>query len=262
MARVRFESTVLSVAGDHSGIRLRGSGSGGSENAYNLLFNDNHTLKITKFVSGTQTQLDSDTTLALLPERWYLMRFRVNGTSLEGSIWIETEKEPVSPQVTATDSAITAAGWVGFGGDGHFVDNDIDWVSISFAGAVSSPPAIPAQARVSTNFLEVLSAGAAEARVSTSFLEAVVTDPAEARVSASFLEVVIAPVVASATTQVLQILKVPPSTLKVSQQIIQALVIQDPAPNVTMQVLQILHGTNVQPPSQSSSANISVDVNT
>ena len=43
------------------------------------------------------------------------MRFRANGTSLKGKIWSEAEDEPDDWQVEATDSAISAAGWVGVG---------------------------------------------------------------------------------------------------------------------------------------------------
>jgi hypothetical protein len=63
---------------------------------------------------GTETQLATFATgLTYTAGAWYTMRLSVQGNSLAAKVWLRTRGEPPNWQVTATDSALTAAGSIG-----------------------------------------------------------------------------------------------------------------------------------------------------
>lgn len=106
----RFKST--SAANADARITLRGSGAAGSETGYSLGCVNNG-IRISKSVSSTSTNFGTDYAFGLTVGTWYHMVARVNGTALSVKVWADGDSEPGSPQKTATDSSITAAGWNG-----------------------------------------------------------------------------------------------------------------------------------------------------
>ena len=69
-------------------------------------------LSLYKLVTGTETLLGSGSVTAD-PSGLYYLRLRVNGTALSLKGWGRDASEPGSPQISVTDSSISAAGSVG-----------------------------------------------------------------------------------------------------------------------------------------------------
>lgn len=138
LARVQVHN-ITGGAAHQVTLVARGSGSSGSENAYLLSFASSSTggLRLRKLVSGTVTNLGTEHvgTIVFAADKWYWMRFRVNGTTLQGKIWEDGDAEPADWQVSATDSSISAAGWVGVGNfESTGTTRDFDYVSIGTNG--------------------------------------------------------------------------------------------------------------------------------
>lgn len=80
-----------------------------------------------KNVSGTSTQLATKT-VTLNGSTWYWMRYRVQGTNLYAKQWADGSSEPSAWDITASDSAITSAGNVGFWYSLHATTDKV-WVN-------------------------------------------------------------------------------------------------------------------------------------
>lgn len=141
----RNTGTILSPFARGSGGAATGTYFGGS-------INTNTTpdaLRAVKRVSGTFTTIsavDSPSQIALGAAYW--MRTRVNGSSVSVRIWEDGSVEPAAWQVETTDTAISAAGWVGLafgalsgpGSDGC----GIDWFSVGTNGDSAQSYSAPA----------------------------------------------------------------------------------------------------------------------
>jgi hypothetical protein len=93
----------------------RGAGTAGSETGYFTAFRDVPNLEIVKYADGDSAVLayeDMDFT----PGTWFYVRFNISGNELKARYWRYDEEEPTEWNLTATDSEITDAGWVGAGG--------------------------------------------------------------------------------------------------------------------------------------------------
>jgi hypothetical protein len=98
-------------------LMLRASGAAASEGGYRFRLSGDaigasNRIEIGKWVSGTFTQL------AIVAFEWslnnnYYMRVRAEGSALSMKVWLQDDPEPLDWTLTATDSAITAAGRVG-----------------------------------------------------------------------------------------------------------------------------------------------------
>lgn len=78
----------------------------------------NDVFAIWKRVDYTNTQISSTiSTGAIAGDSHLWCRFRVVGTSLKAKLWEDGTTEPSSWDLEVTDSDISAAGWVGFGGN-------------------------------------------------------------------------------------------------------------------------------------------------
>lgn len=120
-------------------IRTRCSGSATSETGYSLAVqtSSSGTLVISKYVSGTSTTI-ANVTGQLSLSYYYWIRFKLSGNNLYAKIWQDGSIEPVDWLITTSDSAISAAGWVGVGGVGQAAD--VDYFAVGFDG---ESPAFP-----------------------------------------------------------------------------------------------------------------------
>ena len=119
--RADVEALALYIAGDNleSGAFIVARGSTAATTAYYAgLSPAADEIRIAKVVAGTPTDLDTDT-FAVAARGAYWMRFRVNGTSLSFKAWAVGDDEPSAWMLTATDSAISAAGFVGLWNEGN-----------------------------------------------------------------------------------------------------------------------------------------------
>lgn len=189
-------------------LTIRGSGAAAAETGYSVKF-DTTTLnyQLQKFVSGAVTNLGTAVSFTPVANVWYYVRFRVNGTSLQVRVWKDGEVEPSTWSVSATDSAISAAGWVGIGNQVPTGTRDFDWFSVGTNGdtaplATSSATTIRASqlvsevalatvasARVSQVVNEVALATVAQARISQLVVEAAISAPIEGNISQMVIEV-------------------------------------------------------------------------
>ena len=109
---VRIKTNSVSASTLHGGVILRGSGSGGSETAYNCAVFGTE-LRTGKYTSGTSTQIAVTSGKSLAANTYYWLRFRANGTTISARVWADGDSEPGSWDLSTTDSSISAAGWSG-----------------------------------------------------------------------------------------------------------------------------------------------------
>ena len=199
LARVRSST----FSNDQFRLTLRGSGAAAAETAYFLLFNTGSTsFRLGKYVAGVSTVLGTSVAMTPAINTWYWLRFRVNGTTLQGKVWLDGGVEPSAWAVEATDSAISAAGWVGVGNSTASGTRDIDFFSVGTNG--DTAPLVTSSTttiRVSQVVSEVALATVAQARVSQVVAEAALATVAQARVSQLVMEAAISAPIAGRVSQ-------------------------------------------------------------
>ena len=218
LARVRTSSSNT----DQIRLQLRGSGAAASESAYSFIMGSGTTLTLHKFVAGVSTNLTT-ATYAYSVNTWYYVRFRVNGTTLSAKVWKETEEEPSAWTFTTTDSAISAAGWVGVGNGDSGGTMDVDFLSIgtngdtapyvsntgttiSMSQAVMEVANLGAPAAVlSQAVMEVANLGAPAAVLSQAVMEVALGISPTVRLSQMVVEVAVANVTATAQQPIVTI---------------------------------------------------------
>lgn len=162
LAKVRFTS----VSSDMIRLYVRGTGSAGSEEAYWFIVHASSPhLRLGKYVSGSATNL-ATTTQSLSSNTWYWVRLRAEGTDIRAKFWTDGDTEPASWTLTATDSAITAAGWAGVGSFTSNNDQDFDFVSIATNGETAEGPdtGVAAECRATQVPVLVLAEGPGDVR--------------------------------------------------------------------------------------------------
>jgi hypothetical protein len=199
LARVRPSGSSVELPR----LTVRGSGASGAENGYLLLFSTSGVnYQLQKFVSGASTNLGSAVSFSPAANTWYYIRLRVNGTSLQARVWKDGENEPSTWSVSATDSAVSAAGWVGIGNQDPTGTRDIDWFSVGTNGDTAPLTTNTANSiRVSQAVSEVVHATVAPARVSQVVSEVVHHSVAPARISQLVTEVAISAPIAGQVSQ-------------------------------------------------------------
>lgn len=96
-------------------------------------------VRIGKVVSGAFTNI-AVSSFASSAGNSYLMRFRVNGTSLKLRVWLAGTAEPTTWNVDTTDSALSAAGWVGFSGFTNARISEWNFFSVGTKGDSAPSP--------------------------------------------------------------------------------------------------------------------------
>ncbi|MEX1093324.1 MAG: hypothetical protein WEF28_09220, partial [Acidimicrobiia bacterium] len=108
---------------------VRGSGGSGNETMYTLGLaspSGNNTLRVGKYDGGTFTALNDTAYAGYTTNTWFWCRMQVQGTTLRRRVWEDGTTEPTSWVDPQTDSAVTAAGWVGvFNFQADAVDIDL-----------------------------------------------------------------------------------------------------------------------------------------
>lgn len=201
LARVRSSSTLV----NQLRLVVRGSGSAASEAGYMVEIPSSTTgdMRVSKLVSGTQTNLGTAYTFTFVANTWYYVRFRANGTSLKARVWKDGEPEPTVWQIDITDSSVTAAGWIGVGNLESTGTRDCDWFSIGTNGDTAPLSSSTATTiRVSQAATEVIHATVAQARVSQTVTEVAHANVAQARISQLVTEVGISAPIAGNISQV------------------------------------------------------------
>ena len=200
LARVRTSGNTA----EQFRLTARASGAAAAETGYSLVFNNvSDTLQLQKIVAGTVTLMGNTVPSHRTINVWYYVRFRVNGTTLQGKFWADGEKEPTAWQVTTTDSSISAAGWVGIGNQEPTGTRDIDWFSVGTNG--DTAPLITDSAtvvRTSQAVMEAALATVASARASQVVVEAALKTVAPARISQMVTEVAISAPIPGQISQV------------------------------------------------------------
>lgn len=190
LVRVRPSSSSVELPR----LTIRGSGAAAAENGYSVKFDTTGlSYQLQKYVAGAATNLGTAVTgFSPVANVWYYLRFRVNGTTLQMKLWKDGENEPSAWAVTATDSAISAAGWVGIGNQVPTGTRDFDWFSVGTNGDTAPLPTSTATTiRVSQAVTELALATVASARVSQVVNEVALATVAEARISQLVAEVAI-----------------------------------------------------------------------
>lgn len=108
-----------------AGVVVRASGAGGSETGYAAAFraanpSTNRFNRIVEYSNGSFSEVGNDADTWDV-NTWYWVRFQVIGSALKMKRWTGTvDDEPGTWDIEATDSTLSAAGWVGVhmnGGD-------------------------------------------------------------------------------------------------------------------------------------------------
>jgi len=110
------QSRTENETGIQLGLAVRASGTAGNENSYILqadIFGGVKRLVIRRYLNGSFLNLDIEN-FEWFANTFYNLRFRVNGSTLQGKIWEVGDSEPVNWTVEATDTEITGGGWIGF----------------------------------------------------------------------------------------------------------------------------------------------------
>lgn len=184
LARIRNSSSGL----DGFRVTVRASGGVGTENSYELKVTGN-SMRIEKVTNGVSALLGNTFTIPALSNVWCYVRFRANGTSLQGKFWNDGEAEP-GWQVSATDSTFTAAGWVGVNGWSAVNIRDLDWFSVGTNGDIAPLSSDTATViRVSQVVSEAALATVAPARISQLVTEVAISAPIPGIVSQMVVEV-------------------------------------------------------------------------
>lgn len=124
-------------------IIVRGSGAAASETCYMFIARQGTGILVYKFVAGTATQISTTVTKTITEGLTYWMRVRASGTTLQCRIWSDGDDEPTTWDFNQTDSAVTAAGWIGYahanvtGTTGY---TQFDFVSIGTNGDTALTP--------------------------------------------------------------------------------------------------------------------------
>jgi hypothetical protein len=117
---------ALTNAADSGGLIARVTGSAlASLNCYYLKFDLGH-LAIYKVINGTATSLAS-TAATYTSGANYRLKFNVNGSSLQGKVWLDSttttaNAEPSAWTVSVTDSSVTGVGKIGIAGNSSSAD--------------------------------------------------------------------------------------------------------------------------------------------
>jgi len=121
---------------------VRGAGGAGTETGYRFttgiittssLYYD----QMFSFVSGTATSFTTQVSPAggtLTTNAWYWIRARAIGNSFSVKAWLAVNSEPGSWDSTATNSAISAGGWVGLHDSSSNPDMEVDFYSVALNG--------------------------------------------------------------------------------------------------------------------------------
>lgn len=143
--RVRDAEMVAQVlvtrTGGTSQARLvvRATGDAGRETGYTFDLWQGR-VRIVRFVDGDLDRLGEAVNVDWAPNRWYWMRFRVEGDRLMGRIWPEGEAEPDAWTVERTDGHIREAGAAGLGAFSSTGTRQFGYVALGLDG---SPAPLP-----------------------------------------------------------------------------------------------------------------------
>lgn len=118
------------------------------------------TLSIRKRVAGAETELATFTTsLTHVADTFYRVRLNVSGSQVQAKAWLATVAEPMVWQVSATDTALTAAGSVGCRGVRQNANTNTNLV-VSFDSFELSNPQTYTVMRSQNRAVKAHSAGA------------------------------------------------------------------------------------------------------
>jgi hypothetical protein len=194
---------VRTSAGSTEPLRLtiRGSGAAASETGYSFQYNPSSLIfQLQKYVAGALTNLGTSQSFTTAANVWYYVRFRVNGTTLSAKFWKDGDAEPSSWGFTATDSSITAAGWIGVGNQDSTGTRDVDFFSVGTNGDTAPLATSSAtETRISQAVAEAALATVAEGRISQVVVEVGFSAPIAGVISQMVVEVAFSS--ASAVTQ-------------------------------------------------------------
>jgi hypothetical protein len=199
LARVRPSGSSVELPR----LTVRGSGAAAAETGYFLKFEPSQQdYRLQKYVAGVTTNLGTAVNFTAVANVWYYIRLRVSGTTLQARVWKDGFVEPTTWSVSATDSSVTAAGWVGIGNQVPTGTRDIDWFSVGTNGDTAPLSTNTAtQIRVSQAVTEAIHATVASARVSQVVTEAALANVAQARISQLVTEVGISEPIAGNISQ-------------------------------------------------------------
>lgn len=129
------EGTEDSAA--HCGLLVRGgSETASADNYYASIWNSR--LNLSRTVSGSYTNLAAVALASpIAADTWFWMRFQVNGDQLMANVWADGEVEPDGWMVSATDTQLTAPGWIGLFASSS-AEQAWDVVAVALDGATAA----------------------------------------------------------------------------------------------------------------------------
>ena len=197
---------VSATSANHLYLHVRGSGAAAAETSYWVMVSTTGSMSLGKNVAGAQTTLGTTYTFTARPSgAWYLLRFRVNGTTLQARIWEDGTPEPTTWQTTATDSAVSAAGWAGVGAYNSVGDIDFDYVAVGTAGDTAPLRTGTPTVSLSQAVMEVANSGTPSTTVSQLAVEVANSGTPSTVLSQLVIEVAVASVVATAQQPIVTI---------------------------------------------------------
>lgn len=197
---------VSAAVSTHLYLHVRGAGAAGAETSYCVMVSTNGFLELAKYVAGTRTSLGTGYTFPnLAAGTWFLLRFRVNGTTLQARIWPDGAPEPTDWQTTATDSAVSAAGWAGVGAYNSVGDIDFDYVAVGTAGDTAPLHTGTPTVSLSQAVMEVANKGTPSTVLSQAVMEVAQVGTPSTVVSQLVIEVAYSSVVATAQQPIVTI---------------------------------------------------------
>ncbi len=121
-------------------ILARTSGAAGTETGYSLyLAGTGTTLYLSKYVNGTRTTLGSYA-VPWSALTWDWMVLRLNGSTITARAWADGVADPVTAQITVTDTDIPSGGWTGVGCTQTTDAPSVDYFSVGTGGASAPAP--------------------------------------------------------------------------------------------------------------------------
>ena len=117
---------------------LRASGTEETRTGYRAGTHSTKTVSASKYIDGVWS---SSTTVAIpevVPDAWYMVRFRVEGNTQKVKVWLDTDPEP-DWMVVTTDITIPDPGGVGLLAYGMPNRQEIDWIAVATGGRTATP---------------------------------------------------------------------------------------------------------------------------
>ena len=195
----RFQINEASLVSHQYGLAARYSGTDDDETGYELWTYETTAnvfqLRLTRMDAGVGSTLATSANITPhVNGDWYYIRFRVNGTSLQGRLWPEGDEEPTVWHIDETNSDVSGVGWGGIlgfeGSSGGLCETDMLTIGTN-GDAAPLAASTTSTLRVTAAYAAVLSSNPdIPVRISAAYAAVLSTNPdGPVRISAAYVSV-------------------------------------------------------------------------